>query len=45
VYRDGLHQYSACMMDDELVAIDAERMKVACTFRVSKDSEQGCDGL
>jgi DNA-binding beta-propeller fold protein YncE len=45
VSRDGLHQYSACMMDDELVEIDAERMKVARTFRVTKGSEQGFDGL
>jgi len=45
VSRDGLHQYSACMMDDELVEIDAERMKVARTFRVTKSSEQGFNGL
>jgi hypothetical protein len=45
VSRDGMHQYSACMMDDELVDIDAERMKVARTFRLTKGSEQGFDGL
>jgi len=45
VSRDGLHQYSACMMDDELVEVDAERMKVARSFRLSKGSEQGFDGL
>ena len=45
VSRDGLHQYSACMMDDELVEVDAQRMKVARSFRVSKGSEQGFDGL
>jgi DNA-binding beta-propeller fold protein YncE len=45
VSRDGLHQYSACMMDDELVEVDAERMKVARTFRLTKGSEQGFDGL
>src|SRR6201990_575911 len=28
VTHDGSHQYSACMMDDLLVEIDAERMKV-----------------
>jgi len=45
VSHDGRHQYSACMMDDELVEIDAERMKVARTFRVTKGSEKGFDGL
>lgn len=45
VSRDGLYQYSACMMDDELVEVDAQRMKVARTFRVTKGSEQGFDGL
>jgi DNA-binding beta-propeller fold protein YncE len=33
------------MMDDELVEVDAERMKVARTFRLTKGSEQGFDGL
>jgi DNA-binding beta-propeller fold protein YncE len=45
VSRDGLHQYSACMMDDELVEVDAERMRVARTFRVTKGSERGFAGL
>jgi len=45
VSRNGLHQYSACMMDDELVDVDAERMKVARTFRVTKGSEQGFAGV
>src|ERR1700722_19982358 len=45
VSRDGLHQYSACMMDDELVEVDAERMKVARSFRLTKGSEQGFEGL
>jgi len=45
VSRDGLHQYSVCMMDDELVEVDAERMKVTRSFRLSKGSEQGFDGL
>jgi len=45
VSRDGRHQYSACMMDDELVEVDAERMKVARTFRVTKGLEKGFDGL
>jgi DNA-binding beta-propeller fold protein YncE len=45
VTRDGKRQYSACMMDDLLVEIDAERMKVARTFRVSAGREQGFAGL
>ena len=45
VTRDGKRQYSACMMDDLLVEIDAERMKVARTFRLSAGKEQGFAGL
>lgn len=45
VTHDGSRQYSACMMDDLLVEIDAERMKVARTFRVSAGKEQGYTGL
>jgi DNA-binding beta-propeller fold protein YncE len=45
VTRDGSHQYSACMMDDLLVEIDAERMKVSRTFRVSAGREQGFEGM
>ena len=45
VTRDGKRQYSACMMDDELVEVDAERMKVARTFRLTNGSERGFDGL
>jgi DNA-binding beta-propeller fold protein YncE len=45
VTRDGSRQYSACMMDDLLVEIDAEKMKVARTFRVSAGKEQGYTGL
>jgi DNA-binding beta-propeller fold protein YncE len=45
VTRDGKKQYSACMMDDLLVEIDAERMKVARTFRVSAGRERGFAGL
>jgi DNA-binding beta-propeller fold protein YncE len=45
VTRDGSHQYSACMMDDLLVEIDAERMKVSRTFRVSAGKEQGFEGM
>ena len=45
VTRDGSHQYSACMMDDLLVEIDAEHMKVSRTFRVSAGKEQGFEGM
>jgi DNA-binding beta-propeller fold protein YncE len=45
VTRDGSHQYSACMMDDLLVEIDAERMKVSRTFRVTAGKEQGFEGM
>jgi DNA-binding beta-propeller fold protein YncE len=42
---DGLHQYSACMMNDLLVEIDTEKMKVSRSFRVSAGKEQGYSGL
>ena len=45
VTKDGKRQYSACMMDDLLVEIDAEKIKVARTFRVSKGREQGFAGM
>jgi DNA-binding beta-propeller fold protein YncE len=45
VTRDGSRQYSVCMMDDELVEVDAERMKVARAFRVTNGAEQGFTGL
>jgi DNA-binding beta-propeller fold protein YncE len=45
VTRDGKHQYSGCMMDDLLVEIDAERMKVTRTFRLSAGKEQGFTGM
>ncbi len=45
VSRDGKRQYSACMMDDLLVEIDAERMKVTRTFRLSAGNEQGFTGM
>jgi hypothetical protein len=45
VTRDGTRQYSGCMMDDLLVEIDAEHMKVARTFRLSAGKEQGFTGL
>jgi DNA-binding beta-propeller fold protein YncE len=42
---DGLHQYSACMMNDLLVEIDTGQMKVSRSFRVSAGKEQGYSGL
>jgi DNA-binding beta-propeller fold protein YncE len=45
ISRDGRHQYSACMMNDLLVEIDTENMKVSRTFRVSAGMEQGYPGL
>lgn len=45
VTRDGKRQYSACMMDDLLVEIDAERMKLTRTFRLSAGKEQGFAGM
>jgi DNA-binding beta-propeller fold protein YncE len=45
VTRDGRKQYSACMMDDLLVEIDAERMKLTRTFRLSFGREQGFAGI
>ena len=45
VTRDGKRQYSACMMDDLLVEIDAERMKLTRTFRLSAGKEGGFAGM
>ena len=45
IARDGKHQYSACMMSDLLVEVDAERMKVSRSFRVSAGREQGYTGI
>jgi DNA-binding beta-propeller fold protein YncE len=45
VARDGKHQYSACMMSDLLVEIDAEKMKVARSFRLSAGKEEGYTGI
>jgi DNA-binding beta-propeller fold protein YncE len=45
ITRDGSRQYSACMMDDLLVEIDADKMKVARTFRVSAGKEKGFTGM
>jgi DNA-binding beta-propeller fold protein YncE len=45
VTRDGKRQYSGCMMDDLLVEIDAEQMRLTRTFRVSAGKEHGFPGL
>jgi DNA-binding beta-propeller fold protein YncE len=45
VTRDGTRQYSGCMMDDLLVEIDAEHMKLTRTFRLSAGKEQGFSGM
>lgn len=41
---DGRHQYSACMMNDVLVDIDADKMAVSRHFMVKKGEEHGMDG-
>jgi DNA-binding beta-propeller fold protein YncE len=45
VSEDGTRQYSGCMMDDLLVEIDAEKMKVSRTLRLSSGHEQGYEGM
>jgi DNA-binding beta-propeller fold protein YncE len=45
VTRDGSRQYSACMMDDLLVEIDAGKMNVSRTFRLSAGKEQPFIGM
>ena len=45
ISRDGRRQYSACMMNDLLVEVDTEKMKVSRSFRVSAGKEQGFSGL
>jgi DNA-binding beta-propeller fold protein YncE len=45
VTRDGGRQYSACMMDDLLVEVDTEKMKVSRSFRVSLGLERGYTNL
>ncbi|HKS06757.1 MAG TPA: YncE family protein [Gemmatimonadaceae bacterium] len=42
--RDGLKHYSACMMDDELVEIDARKLSVARHFSLTTGKEHGMDG-
>jgi len=45
ISHDGRHQYSACMMNDLLVEVDTEKMKVSRSFRVSAGKEEGYSGL
>jgi DNA-binding beta-propeller fold protein YncE len=45
VTRDGKKQYSGCMMDDLLVEIDAEKMRLTRTFLVTAGKEHGYNGL
>jgi DNA-binding beta-propeller fold protein YncE len=40
----GTKQYSACMMDDILVEIDTQTLKVSRHFIVTKDQENGLPG-
>lgn len=40
----GTKHYSACMMDDMLVEIDARSLKATRHFIVTKNKEQGLDG-
>jgi DNA-binding beta-propeller fold protein YncE len=40
---DGTHHYSACMMDDQLVEIDADRMAVSRRFLLRAGEERGLD--
>jgi DNA-binding beta-propeller fold protein YncE len=41
---DGKRHYSACMMNDVLVEIDADRMEVTRHFVLSRGGEHGMDG-
>ncbi|MFL5496352.1 MAG: YncE family protein [Gemmatimonadales bacterium] len=41
---DGRRQYSACMMNDELVEIDADSMAVSRRFMLKKGGEHGMSG-
>ena len=45
ITRDGGKQYSACMMDDLLVEVDTQKMKVSRSFRVSRGLERGYANL
>src|SRR5581483_514943 len=44
VNPQGTKQYSACMMDDLLVEIDTNALRVARYFRLGKGTEQGFSG-
>lgn len=44
VSASGAHQYSACMMDDALVQIDARTFDVARHFMLTPGSEHGMSG-
>ena len=41
---DGSRHYSACMMDDALVEIDARKLEVSRHFMLGKGSEHGMSG-
>jgi len=41
---DGSRQYSACMMNDELVEIDTRKLAVSRRFMLRKGEERGIDG-
>jgi DNA-binding beta-propeller fold protein YncE len=41
ISSDGLHQYSTCMMDDQLVEVDTRSFKVSRRFSVAKGNERG----
>src|SRR5579883_3459869 len=45
ITHDGKRQYSACMMSDLVMEIDAEKMKVSRSFRVSAGKEEGFAGI
>lgn len=41
---DGSKHYSACMMNDELIEIDAEQMAVSRQFKLTRGAEHGMSG-
>jgi DNA-binding beta-propeller fold protein YncE len=44
VTADGTRHYSACMMDDELVEIDARKLQTARHFSLARGKEHGMAG-
>lgn len=44
VNPQGTHQYSACMMDDVLVEVDARALEVSRHFMLAKGEEMGMTG-